>query len=261
MHKYEIGEKQWVLGDLIENTKWATVCRCHSAITDQRGVAKLFVKESDECYYRWEIDIYRKITGKHPAIPIIFEYGEDEQYCYIIMEEITGGELLELINQTSPRRLPEKDVFNIFYQLVDVIEFLHNKNIFHHDIKPENILLTGDKKRTIKLIDFGFSRESAQSMLVTTKCGTHTYAAPEIFKVEPHSGFKNDIWGIGVILYCLAAGFNPFATDEKEMYQPQRMSDELYDLVLNICVEDPNKRYSLAQIKSSKWYQQYLKSE
>lgn len=68
------------------------------------------------------------------------------------------------------RKLKEKEVYKIFYQVVSALAYIHNKNILHRDIKPENILITKDKD--IKLCDFGFCAPFGEGQMRVSQCGT-----------------------------------------------------------------------------------------
>ena len=81
----------------------------------------------------------------------MYGYHTDKDSLYIVLEYIEEGNLWELMNR---RKLQNKEIFKIFYQVVSAMCYIHQKNILHRDIKPENILIT--KKKDVKLCDFGF---------------------------------------------------------------------------------------------------------
>lgn len=105
------------------------------------------------------------------------------------------------------RRVPEIEAKLIFRQLVKGIEYCHQKNILHRDIKLDNILIE-DSNKSIKIIDFGFSICSATKLKIS--CGTLAYMAPEIISKIEYSGKKADVWALGVVLYALVCGRFPF---------------------------------------------------
>ncbi|PRD20438.1 UNVERIFIED_CONTAM: Tssk1b, partial [Trichonephila clavipes] len=102
---------------------------------------------------------------------------------------------------------PESRYF--FRQIVSAINYLHNLEIAHRDVKCENIMLTMDAE--IKLIDFGFCKRSGHSdRLSNTFCGSTAYAAPEVLQGVPYDPFMYDIWSLGCVLYVMVTGNMPF---------------------------------------------------
>ena len=94
---------------------------------------------------------------------------------------------------------------------------MHSQLICHRDLKLENILVS-DKQR-VKIIDFGFSIRTPEDVMLKICCGTSSYMAPEIVRKTDYSGFKADIWALGVVLYVLLTGRFPFkAKTEKELF-------------------------------------------
>ena len=91
-------------------------------------------------------------------------------------------------------RIPENVAANIFYQILLGMDFLHDQNVYHRDIKQGNILVSN--KTTSKIIDFGFSVKGDGTKL-TTYCGTPCYMSPEILRKNPYDGAQADIWALG----------------------------------------------------------------
>ncbi len=127
------------------------------------------------------------------------------------MEYVNGGDLLSYIRKM--RRLPENTVKYIFKQIINAIHHLHSQNIIHRDIKLENILI--DSNSFVKLCDFGVSREVRRGDLLSNKCGTLAYIAPEILRNKEYEGFGVDIWSAGVVLYTMLCGTVPFKAYDK----------------------------------------------
>jgi len=87
------------------------------------------------------------------------------------------------------------------------LNYLHENNVLHRDLKPANLLVSSDK--TIKLSDFGISRELENGESAKTEVGTALYISPERFNFQPY-GFPADIWSLGVLLYELCCLSKPF---------------------------------------------------
>ena len=196
----------------------------------------------------------------HINIVYVFQIIEDEENYYIIMEYCKKGELFDYI--VSKQRLSEEESSIFFYQLINGLEYIHKKGVAHRDLKPENLLLTKDK--TLKIIDFGLSHEFDGENLLKTKCGSPSYASPEILKGILYDGFKTDVWCCGIILYAMVCGYLPFDGENnkvlfKEILEcdpeyPYFMSEDCKNLIKNILVVDPNKRYDIEDIKKSEFY-------
>ena len=97
----------------------------------------------------------------------------------------------------------------LHWQIVLIFEYLHENNIIYRDLKPENVLIGEDG--FIKLADFGFAKVIENRTF--TLCGTPEYLAPEILLNQGH-GKPVDWWTLGIILYEMVAGIDPFNDDD-----------------------------------------------
>lgn len=202
------------------------------------------------------------------------------------MQFAENGSLLDAIH--SRKFLTEDIACSYFRQLMSAIEYIHGLGVCHRDIKCENILL--DKKNSIKLIDFGFSKrlkgnDSQERIsleegaighiqyppkiedtngLSQTYCGSFAYASPEILKGIPYDPLKSDVWALGVVLYAMVYGRLPFEDkDVKKLVQQvqnsikfremPRVSEECKNLIKGML--SPLKfRSSIAKIKGDCWF-------
>ena len=125
-----------------------------------------------------------------------------EKVYYQILEYAENGELKDYVIDTSTR-IPEKISAKIFTKIVLSVKYLHNNNIAHCDIKPENILM--DKNYTPKLNDFGFSQtfhgDEGDYILHNILGNSTIYCAPETRKafIKGFNGVKNDIFSFDVL--------------------------------------------------------------
>ena len=156
-----------------------------------------------------ENEIITKLN--HINIVFVFNIIDTPENYYIIMEYCKLGELFDYI--VKKKRLSEEEASVFFYQLINGVDYMHSKGIAHRDLKPENLLLTEDK--ILKIIDFGLSHEFQEDQFLKTKCGSPSYAAPEIIARENYDGFKIDIWCCGIILYAMLCGYLPFEGDSE----------------------------------------------
>ncbi len=206
-----------------------------------------------------EIKLMKKLRN-HKNIIKLFEYLETETYFCIIMENIPGGNLLNIINKMS--KIPEKLSKYIFKQLIEGIKYIQNQGIVHRDIKPDNILI--DLNNTIKICDFGVSKEVKQNQLLKDSCGTPAFVAPEILLDSPYDPFKCDIWSSGVVLYTMLSGVVPFrGNNDHQLHksilsgkftQLNDISIECQDLISKLLEVNPNKRIKIDNILSHKWF-------
>lgn len=196
-----------------------------------------------------EIIIMKKLD--HPNIVKIFEFFEDQDFIYIIMEFLEGGELFNMLK--TKKTFSEKESAEILKNILEGINYLHSKDIIHRDLKPENILFT--KNGILKIVDFG-SSTVIKSKRKIKQYGTPYYVAPEVLRGK--YGTKCDIWSCGVILYSLLSGFPPFNGDcEREILQSVKrgkfsfdtcefefVSDQARDIICKMLEKNVKKRIS-----------------
>jgi len=149
---------------------------------------------------------------KHPNIVEIFECGlseEEEPQPYIVMELIEGDSLRKYINGTYVINLLDK--VKIVRQVAEALHTIHSGNIFHRDVKPENIMVGDDLN--VKVTDFGFARLPNSELTQTLKVvGTPFYMAPESYASSKVDA-KADIFSMGVVAYELFLGQKPFTAN------------------------------------------------
>lgn len=154
--------------------------------------------------FRREAQAAGRLT--HPNIVSVYEYGEDNDVAFIAMEFITGKELKDYFDKAERFRI--KDSVRIMSQLLDALEYSHERGVVHRDIKPSNIVITQDNQ--IKVVDFGIARiESSDLTQVGMVLGTPAYMSPEQFRGLV-ADRRSDIYSTGVILYQFLTGTRPF---------------------------------------------------
>lgn len=149
----------------------------------------------------------------HPNIVTVYGTFQDENFLYIMMEFIAGGEVFSHLRTNEcfdpdTVRFYAAEVFMVF-------EEMHKNNIVYRDLKPENLLF--DAGGHIKFIDFGFAKIIEERTY--TLCGTPEYLAPEIIRGEGTT-FASDWWSYGVLIHELICGHTPFAQlPEDDLYR------------------------------------------
>ncbi|XP_072346436.1 MAP/microtubule affinity-regulating kinase 3a isoform X9 [Scyliorhinus torazame] len=195
----------------------------------------------------------------HPNIVKLFEVIETEKTLYLVMEYASGGEVFDYL--VAHGRMKEKEARAKFRQIVSAVQYCHQKQIVHRDLKAENLLLDADMN--IKIADFGFSNEFTVGNKLDTFCGSPPYAAPELFQGKKYDGPEVDVWSLGVILYTLVSGSLPFdGQNLKELRErvlrgkyriPFYMSTDCENLLKRFLVLNPSKRGTLEQIMKDRW--------
>lgn len=143
----------------------------------------------------------------HPNVVNIYDVGEDAGVHYIVMELIEGDNLKSLIRKEAP--LPVNQALRIALQICEALRHAHDHNIIHRDIKPHNILLTGDGR--VKVTDFGIARAISAGGFTQTGVvmGSVQYFSPEQAKGSP-VGPQSDLYALGCVLYEMLTGEVPF---------------------------------------------------
>lgn len=146
----------------------------------------------------------------HSNIVAVYDFGEEGDIAYFVMEFIQGNELKQYIDSGVRFALPKS--LDLMIKLLDALDYAHSQGIVHRDIKPANIMI--DKVGKLKLTDFGVVKfvDSQEGTQAGTMVGTPGYMSPEQIlgtSVSP----KSDIFAAGVVLYQLLTGQKPFTGD------------------------------------------------
>ncbi len=191
----------------------------------------------------------------HPRIVQIYDFIEDEDAAYIIMEMVHGKTLAQYL--ASQDRFGLREIGQIIAQTLDGIGYAHAQGVVHRDMKPANIMINNDGR--IKINDFGVAHiESSTLTRVGDLIGTPSYMSPEQF-TGAEIGGSADLYSIGVIAYELLTGRKPFMGSLVELMQqavhaapekPSSLNDKLapeMDTVLaKALAKKPEDRYHTA---------------
>ena len=174
-----------------------------------------------------EIDILS--TVDHPNIIRYYETYTDDKFFHIVMEYLSGGDLLSGLSKKKYDIISEKKICSIINKLLSAISHIHSLGIVHRDLKPDNILFEKeDITSDIKIIDFGVSRQSyTKNDDLTSIVGTPYYVAPEVLSGKYDK--KVDVWSIGIIMYVLLTGRPPFnGSSKSELFEKIKTKDIPY---------------------------------
>ncbi len=154
--------------------------------------------------FRREAQAAGRLT--HPNIVGVYDYGEDGNVAYIVMEFVDGPTLKSLLEKQERLALPE--ILRVMEDVLTGLGFSHARGIVHRDIKPANVMLT--REGQAKIADFGIARIESSSMTQAgTVMGTPAYMSPEQFMGQTVD-LRTDIYSAGVLLYQLLTGERPF---------------------------------------------------
>jgi BR serine/threonine kinase len=208
-----------------------------------------------------EMSILR-VLQKHQNIIELREVFQDDTNVYIVTELAPGGDLFRLMEKK--KKLPQLEIFNYFSQVLDGVEYMHSKKIWHCFLNLEHLLI--GKQGKIKLSKFTGAGMMSTNYIFNTLGGSLYYTAPEIVRenCSPHDGTLADCWSIGVVLYALSTGILPFFGSSNALFIevylkgkflfPDNMDPILQDLISKILVKEPEKRYTIEKIRKHKWY-------
>lgn len=164
---------------------------------------------------------------QHPNIVTIYEFGEQDDSPYLVMEFLGGEDLETLIHQQPPLDLVER--LDIVAQLCDGLAYAHRQGVVHRDVKPGNIRVLED--RSVKLLDFGVAKltESTRDFKAASSSGssvgTGAYASPEQISGVEVDG-RADVFSVGVLAYELTTGRQPFTGDSPAAVAYQTLNTE-----------------------------------
>ena len=246
---HSIKLQDYEIGDIIKIMPFGKVKIAKSKRTGEYFVIKMLIKSEiiknkQEQHIINELDILEEIS--HPSIITCVGFTQDEKYLYLAYEFIPGGDLFNLLKIENNFSIDKAQ----FYagQIVFVFEYLHSKNIVYRNLKPENILI--NKNGYIKIADFQFAKVVTDRTY--TMCGTPGYLAPEIILNRGH-GLSVDWWTLGVLLYEMICGVDPFADDDPmKVYEnilegnikfSSHFDDKSKSLIKHLLEPDLSRRY------------------
>ena len=233
----------------------------------------LIKDEQEKQLSKSEIEIIKTLDSPH-IIKFYSSFVEGQRH-YILMEYINNGDIKGYIAayQNMKKQIPEEELWELFFQCMLGLVYIHNKNIIHRDIKPANLFMTDNK--TIKIGDFGVSalrkkRQINYQNLDSTQgfsretllIGTPLYMSPEMYNHKEY-GSKVDVYAMGCTFYEMCF-FSPpripipimsktgeIITDLQDMTPKENSnnySNELVNLIKTMIEKDENARPSSDKI-------------
>ncbi|XP_041363355.1 testis-specific serine/threonine-protein kinase 3-like [Gigantopelta aegis] len=260
-----LDDKGYLLGSKIGSGTYSQVRLVKRKSDGKTLVTKIInIKSAAQDYVETflprELDIMVKVHHEH--IASVEEIIHIDDWVFVIMEYAAKGDMMDFI--TNKGAMSEQEAKRAFRQMAMAVDYLHENNIIHRDIKCENILIkeNGD----IIVSDFGFSRTIKDNELCRTYCGSCAYACPQIIRGIPYDGKGSDVWGMGCVLFVMLFGKMPFddislkrmiQSQDKGISLSRRVANPLPEsckcLLKSVLEPDQTKRYTTKDILNSEW--------
>ena len=226
--------------------------------TEQRVAIKIWKGTNSWNLLQNEAEILKEVSSDY--LPKFYDFVKDEtsNKAYLVMEYIEGKTLDDYIKENGT--MSEEEANNFLLMLIKAVAELHNKGIAHRDIKPQNIIITQDKK--LKLIDFNISKKMKKKgsdwdeepekfkWIFFTQISSPMYAAPEISSLNCYTE-SIDIWGIGVAYAEMLFKISNLIEDSKidnvshilsDVRQDNKLSDDNMARLRSMLSIDPEQR-------------------
>ena len=231
--------------------------RAHQA--EFKSVIKLFVQEAKSM-----------AKLKHPNIVGVHQVFEDNDTAYMALDYIDGFDLLETLEEGG-ERLPPEEITQILRKILGAVEYLHNQNILHRDISPDNILVSKKNSEPL-LIDFGAAREEvskASRVLSALRVVKDGYSPQEFYVNGSKQGPSSDLYALAATFYHLIVGEMPpdsqtrlaaLAAEEDDPYVPLEGRIEGYDAPFLAAIDKAMKVLPKDRIQSAKEWMEMISS-
>lgn len=202
-----------------------------------------------------EAEIRTLMRLDHPHIVKLYDFFEEGEYLYIILEYCPNGSLADLIK--AHKCMPMNWIVVNCYKIAGALKACHDMGIAHRDIKAENILIDGYGRP--KIADFGLGIDCAVGESIMSTAGSLAYSPPEFFRKRGHDPFKSDVWALGILFYYISVGSLPWRSVIrhdliKEISTASFILDErelgvnMKNLLSKMLDSDPASRPTMAEV-------------
>jgi eukaryotic-like serine/threonine-protein kinase len=213
----------------------------------------------DDFIKRFSYEAQAAARLSHPNVVNVYDFGHEGDAYFIVMELVEGETLAAMLR--GERRIPESVAIDYATQIAAGLAFAHRQGLLHRDVKPANILVTGDD--VVKLGDFGIARAVSENAIGVTQpgmvMGSVAYVSPEQAQGRELDA-RSDLYSLGVVLYQMVTGRLPFngetpvAVALKHVSEPAPMVDPVRDgvspalasIVATLLQKNPNDRFASA---------------
>ncbi|KAF5388621.1 hypothetical protein D9757_004751 [Collybiopsis confluens] len=219
--------------------------------------------ERQEQSLRREVVLMKLI--EHPNIMGLYDVWDLPDELFLVLEYVQGGELLEHLSkvlESGEKSLPIPQALSFFQQIVIAVSYCHRLNVYHRDLKLENILVDNDFN--VKIADFGLASFQPNS-IVRTACGSPHYCAPEVITgYGNYNGAMADVWSCGIILYTLLTCSLPFNAEldddlkdeilQADVHFPDGIHPDAQDLISRMLTKEPHKRITMSEVQNHPFF-------
>lgn len=181
--------------------------------------------------FRAEIEVMQRLD--HPNIIAGEAAYEDKRKLYLVMELMTGGELFDRICELTQQHegqygYSEQHAASILKQLLLGLKHMHDNEIAHCDLKPDNFLFDSKDSDVVKIIDFGMAKYTTMRSELHDLRGTVFFMAPEV--LAKNYTYHCDMWSMGVVMFTMLFGFYPFEWKDNSM-EPDELDIKTSELI------------------------------
>lgn len=241
-----------MVGETLGEGSYSSVMHVTYISTGKQFAAKVLdkaylVKKQKMAVALVEKSALLRLAAGHPGIIKLYYTFQDDWSLYFIIDLAPNGEMQSLLSRIGSLSITCAQYYAA--QIVDAVDYMHNKGVIHRDLKPENLLL--DDSFRIKITDFGTAKILESDMQVEKFVGTAQYVAPELV-VSNETSQSSDLWAIGCVIYQMIAGrfafqgLSDFLTLQKikqmDYSFPDGFDEHGKDLVQKLLVRDPSQR-------------------
>ena len=262
--------KQYRLDKMLGQGGAGTVYQAFDAKTEKTVAIKVLHEEHAQDSrlrrrFLQEVEVIHQL--QHPSIIKLEAFDAIQNYFYIVMEFLPAGDLRRHIwhQKVSNQVVQLQQALQIVIQIAEALDYAHQQNIFHRDVKPDNILLrlnSAEENTQIRAVlsDFGIVKLHLDRFQTVHAMGTFHYASPEQCRNKAIDG-RSDLYSLGIVLYELTTGHLPFMANNHKEIRRQQIEDlppaprslhtglpqSVSKVIQKVLAKDPDSRFQTGQ--------------
>mmetsp|Transcript_506 Transcript_506/g.1735 ORF Transcript_506/g.1735 Transcript_506/m.1735 type:complete len:534 (-) Transcript_506:317-1918(-) len=278
--KWSLDNYYTMSSQILGSGQYGVVCKANMLDGDEEVAVKIVSKTQNQPrlmdFISREYAIIAELS--HANIVRTLDVFEDDEKLALVMEVMNGGPLTNHVTREKP--LCELDTAHVMYDLLSAVAYMHEKNVVHRDIKPDNILIVSNTRPVrAKVTDFGlanfidsrFLSRNGVDVMPLSGVGTIQFAAPEVLRNEAY-GISADMWSCGVVCYYMLSGRYPFASYHKDITKKNikkcaysfpddafgKISASAKDLINLLLNPEKLKRISARDALKHQWFKEFF---